>query len=86
MERYFVAVLMLFAVSCTLAPKDRANEGSGKRGMAFLHFSDDVIQEFYEQHREHLFVRGEEVQGRCLPDVGASTGSQRTSQDRRGFR
>ncbi len=58
MKRHFVAVLMLLVVSCSMASEHRANQGSGE---GFFHFPDDVIQQFYEQHREHLFVRGAKV-------------------------
>ncbi|MHC4558825.1 MAG: hypothetical protein ACYTFW_14885 [Planctomycetota bacterium] len=58
MKRHFVAVLMLLVVSCSMASEHRANQGSGE---GFFHFPDDVIHQFYEQHREHLFVRGGKV-------------------------
>jgi hypothetical protein len=58
MRRYFIVVSMLFAVSCSATPKGRANQASVERRIVF---SDDVIKEFYEQHRDDLFVTARKV-------------------------
>lgn len=50
--------LTILCAPCFATPKGRANQASVDRRIAF---SDDVIKEFYEQHRDDLFVKDREV-------------------------